>query len=160
MDIDIRPCVAAEVAVLAALEPAGRGFASQAFTNQDEGRSTFLIAWHGQTPCGSCEVTLGVQPALLNLNVGEIVRGQGVGTALIRAAESVVGPSGELSIGVATDNSAARRLYERLGYRTTGACRETTYTYVDDDNREHTVTEIDETLRRTWDPDQASGSDR
>lgn len=152
MDIDVRPCVAAEVAVLAGREPPGRGFAVQAFANQDTGRSTFLVAWHDQSPCGSCEVTRSAQPELLNLNVAEACRGRGVGTALIRAAESVAAAAGELVIGVATDNPAARRLYERLGYRATGGHRETTYTYVDDDNHEHTVTELDETLRKVWVP--------
>lgn len=152
MDIEVRPCVATEVTVLAELEPPGRGFARQAFANQEQGRSIFLVAWLDQSPCGSCEVTLGAQPALLNLNVADARRDRGVGTALIRAAESVVASAGELSVGVAIDNPPARRLYERLGYRSTGVRRESTYTYVDDDSQKHTATELDETLRKVWTP--------
>lgn len=64
---------------------------------------------------------------------------QKVGTALVRAAEAVAGPAGELSIGVGTDNVDALRLYARLGYVSTGCTKTTTYTYVDDDNQAHSL---------------------
>ncbi len=49
-----------------------------------------------------------------------VCRGRGVGTALMGFAESLAAETGAtaLSLIVAEDNDGARRLYERLGYRT------------------------------------------
>jgi RimJ/RimL family protein N-acetyltransferase len=46
------------------------------------------------------------------------LRGRGIGTALIRAAEDSARQlgHGRLSLGVGVDNPQARRLYERLGF--------------------------------------------
>lgn len=150
VEIEVRTCTADEVAVLSGLEPPARGFAAQAYANQVEGRSTFLVAWDGDDPCGSGEVTRGGCPVLANLNVRPESRNRGVGTALVRAAEIVASPAGELSIGVGSDNHDALRLYARLGYVATGHTDTTTYTYIDDENEPHTETEVTETLRTTW----------
>lgn len=45
-------------------------------------------------------------------------RGGGIGTELIRAATEHAGPDGVLELDVLESNAAARRLYERLGFRT------------------------------------------
>lgn len=45
-------------------------------------------------------------------------RGRGIGTELIRAAAEHVGPDGVLELEVLEANAGARRLYERLGFRT------------------------------------------
>lgn len=49
-----------------------------------------------------------------------VCRGRGVGTALMGFAENLAAETGAaaLSLIVAEDNDGARRLYERLGYRT------------------------------------------
>ncbi|WP_328998962.1 GNAT family N-acetyltransferase [Kribbella sp. NBC_00709] len=63
------------------------------------------------------EVQAAADPAEIN-GLHAFVRGEGVGTALIRAAEAVAGDWGRpaIGLGVSPDNPAARRLYERLGY--------------------------------------------
>jgi GNAT superfamily N-acetyltransferase len=45
-------------------------------------------------------------------------RGRGIGTELIRAAVEHVGPDAVLELEVLESNGGARRLYERLGFRT------------------------------------------
>ena len=45
-------------------------------------------------------------------------RGRGIGTELIRAAAEHVGPDGVLELEVLEAHAGARRLYERLGFRT------------------------------------------
>ena len=129
-------------------EPVGRRYASQAYRNQCEGRTTFLTAWRDDEPLGSCEVTNGPHPALVNLNVTPAQRGQGVGTALIDAAERLATTSGELTISVADTNNAAARLYLRLGYAPTGRSTTTSYDFVDDDGVKRHAVEVAEALTK------------
>jgi ribosomal protein S18 acetylase RimI-like enzyme len=55
---------------------------------------------------------------LIAASVAPAVRGQGIGTALMRAAEELVCSRGFAAIvlGAEDSNPRARRLYERLGY--------------------------------------------
>lgn len=73
----------------------------------------------------------------------------GIGTALIERAEELLRERGYTvaTIAVEHDNSGARRLYERLGYR---AIREASraWSYVDPDGRTHKV-DVKEVLLRT-----------
>jgi ribosomal protein S18 acetylase RimI-like enzyme len=87
---------------------------------------TYLVAWEGDVPVGHAHVTwsdtkLGV-PEIQDVFVTQRHRRRGVGTALARAAEELAAGRGQtrisLSFGIA--NEAARRLYERLGYRDAG----------------------------------------
>jgi RimJ/RimL family protein N-acetyltransferase len=57
----------------------------------ERGEATYLVAWHGNSPCGP---------------------------RIIAAAEERAGDLGAHRIGLAVEhgNGAARRLYERLGY--------------------------------------------
>ncbi|MDN5725915.1 MAG: GNAT family N-acetyltransferase [Propionibacteriales bacterium] len=135
---------------MATAEPPTRQFAIQAYAQQLAGHSFFLVAWLDADPIGSCQVSREPRPWLRNLNVSATHRGAGVGSTLVTEAEGLVRDRGELSIGVALDNPSARRLYARLGYLPTGEVTTTTYTYVDDDDQEHTATEIAERLTRTW----------
>ncbi len=59
---------------------------------------------------------------LYALRVRPEVRNLGIGTELVREAEAMLRQRGFLRalISVAKDNQAARRLYERLGYRVFG----------------------------------------
>jgi GNAT superfamily N-acetyltransferase len=63
-------------------------------------------------------------PEINDLNVVERARRRGVGTALIRAAESVVAARGHrvigIGVGLTPDYAAAQRLYPKLGYASDG----------------------------------------
>lgn len=71
------------------------------------------------------------------------MRGQGVGTALIRAAEALAGERGlpRVGLGVAEDNPNAARLYGRLGY-VAGMRYRGSYSYVDAAGVKHDVNEL------------------
>lgn len=84
--------------------------------------STYLIAWDGSTPVGHAHVAwreteLGV-PELQDFFVLPLLRDRGVGTTLVEAAEELIRARGHerASLSVSSENVAARRLYERLGY--------------------------------------------
>ncbi|NLU65973.1 GNAT family N-acetyltransferase [Streptomyces sp. HNM0574] len=102
------------------------------FARHAEGTGTYLVAWYEGVPVGSCEVRwdgcaapeiqaahpgypevngLGVWPGTL--------RSQGIGTALIRAAEERASGRGAagIGLGVEKNNPRAEALYKRLGYR-------------------------------------------
>lgn len=121
------------------------------------GIGTGLVARIGDELAGSLELCWTWPPEVRNVHVVEARRGQGVGTALLaaaeqavwrRAAESSSGDTDELAVQlwVGLENPAARRLYERLGYRLTGERASTTYSYVDDDGSTGTATETEERL--------------
>ncbi len=107
---------------------------------------------------GSAELTFDDPPELQNLSVAPASRGQGLGSALLTYAESLVEQrdpqanhgTRSLVLGVGLENPGAARLYERLGYVRTGHVSTTTYTYIDDDGMEHTATEQDEDLIKKW----------
>jgi GNAT superfamily N-acetyltransferase len=146
--IEVRALAASEVGRLERDEPPGRGFARALWAAQEAGGSTLLVAWDGDVPLGSGQLDLrGDVPELRNLQVQESARGRGIGTAIVRAAEERVG-SGLLTVRVALDNTRARALYERLGYRGTGELTTTTYAYVDDAGVTRQATEKDETLAK------------
>jgi GNAT superfamily N-acetyltransferase len=65
---------------------------------------------------------LGGVPLLTHLEVKERYRDKGIGTALIKAVElRVAGLNRQrIALAVRTDNSNARRLYQRLNYRDWG----------------------------------------
>lgn len=84
------------------------------------------MAWDDSEPVAHAhiswvETTLGV-PEIQDVFVREERRRQGFGTAVTRAAEQAVLARGgtRVSIGAGVGNSAARRLYEKLGYRDSG----------------------------------------
>lgn len=143
----VRLCEATDVAQIAATEPPGAFVAERLFARQERGESLYFVAWHDGAPVGSGEVVLAPRRELRNLHVVDAHRGRGIGTAIIHAAEEASRASGELSVGVGLENPAARRLYERLGYRATGELTTTTYTYVDATG-EHEATETDERLEK------------
>lgn len=143
--IEVRTLGVSDVDVIESFEPAGKGFIRAMWHRQSRGASTLLVAWRAGEPLGSAEVAWAEPTELRNLNVRRVHRGQGVGTALIAAAEKLVGDGRMLSIGVGIDNPRAAALYERLGYCPTGERTTTTYEYVDDSGIRRTATETDET---------------
>ncbi|MFS4505587.1 GNAT family N-acetyltransferase [Clavibacter sp. Sh2141] len=147
--IEVRALAALEVERLEREEPPGRGFVRARRAAQEAGGSVLLVAWDGDRPLGSGQLDVrGAVPELRNLQVEEAARGRGVGTAIIREAERRIGPGGRLTMGVGLDNTRARALYERLGYRGTGETTTTSYAYVDDAGATRQATETDETLAR------------
>lgn len=154
----VRRCTEADVSALEAAEPPGSGYARGAFARQEAGSVDFLVALVDGVPLGSGELTRDDPPELKNLGVEPAARGRGVGTVLIRAAESLVADRcsaagvGEcaLVVGVGLDNPRAAALYERLGYQRSGVLSTTTYSYVDAAGVTQTVTERDEELIKRW----------
>ncbi|GAA1175501.1 GNAT family N-acetyltransferase [Nesterenkonia xinjiangensis] len=118
------------------------------------GIGTGLVALDGETLVGSLELCWTWPPEVRNLHVVEARRMQGIGTALLAAAEAAVRHRGSqegeeelvLQLHVGEGNPSARRLYERLGYRPTGQRTSTRYSSLDDDGTTRTATEIDELL--------------
>lgn len=124
------------------------------FEKQQQGLSTFLVAWSDGIPVGTAQVLwqgctapevrdrfpkcpelngLGVWPPQL--------RSQGIGTAIIRAAETQARRSGHHQIGLGVDdlNHRAAALYLRLGYEETGCRYLDRYHYIDDNGSRHEV---------------------
>lgn len=165
-EIVVRPCRPEDVPGLTALEPPGSVLAETFFARQQAGGVTYLVGWFGVVPAGTgvlvdtAELGSPSRPELKNLHVYERFRGAGVGTAMVREAESIAAAarSTVLVIGVATDNLRARALYERLGYLGTGALVSTTYSYLDDSGAEHTVTEESEYLEKRLCREGSAGS--
>ncbi|MFJ9434617.1 GNAT family N-acetyltransferase [Streptomyces sp. NPDC101490] len=129
---DIRPCRAADVPLLDRHLPAPGAPTRHAdrFARQETGAGAYLVAWrdgvpvgHGQLRrdgCAAPEVRAAVDdcPEFNGLHVRADLRGLGIGTALIRAAEerSLARGHAFLGLGVGHDNPRAAALYARLGY--------------------------------------------
>ena len=147
----IRECTADDVGPLEELSPSG--------LNREHARrlerhlaceETYLVAWcdgalagHGALlwqGCTDAEVRAAFPncPEIYGLGVRSELRGRGIGTALVRAAEDRTWRRGLRRIGISVDvdNERAGRLYERLGYvammRYLGA-----WGYLDDDGTKH-----------------------
>ena len=112
------------------------------------GRSTLLVALRDGEAVGVAQLVHHKIPEICNVGVPEAHRGQGIGTALMSEAEDRARPAGRLRLSVGIDNPAARRLYERLGYRPLGEQITTTYEYVDADGVRRTATETDEIMEK------------
>lgn len=153
--LDIRAATDADVAVLEALWPSGPTRLHQRrFELQEQGLSTYLIAWRGTTPVGSCSIRwsgcaapevrarLGAVPELNGLQVlPPELRGQGIGTAMISFVERAVRSRGipQVGLGVDNENPRAAALYERLGYRDVGCRYLDRYFYLTPDGERHDV---------------------
>jgi ribosomal protein S18 acetylase RimI-like enzyme len=101
----------------------------RAFREQQAGNRFILVAASRDFPVGliiiqlrSTEPTVAdgsTRAYLYSLRVMEMFRGQGIGTRLIREAESLIMDRGFqwTTIAVAKHNQRARRLYEGLDYQ-------------------------------------------
>src|ERR1700683_4437808 len=101
---------------------------------QEEARARYLVAWRGNEPVGHVLVHLRSSSdhgaalrcaELEDLFVRAEARGHGIGAALLAAAEREAAGTGAHRLGLAVSvsnprNDAARRLYERFGYRDVG----------------------------------------
>ena len=78
-----------------------------------------LMARRGGEPCGFLLLhPTGVagSPYIASIATSEAVRGQGVGSALLEAAEQWIPEARHIFLCVSSFNTRARRLYERRGY--------------------------------------------
>jgi RimJ/RimL family protein N-acetyltransferase len=124
------------------------------FERQQRGLSTYLIAWVDDVPvgtgeilwqgCAAPEVTQRYSrcPELNGLAVWPAeLQSQGIGTAVVRAAEARAHERGyhQIGLGVTDDNPRAAALYQRLGYQETGCRYLDRYHHLDDHGHRHDV---------------------
>jgi putative acetyltransferase len=152
----VREATQADLATLERFLPTGQAQVHAShLASAAEGRTSFLVAWEGERPLGTGVVRWdgpvgdvaaaacpGV-PEIAHLHVAEEARGRGAGTALVSRAEDLVRARGHdrCALGVAEENTAAARLYSRLGYRDVGAVDVVSYTWVDETGAAHPTTE-------------------
>jgi ribosomal protein S18 acetylase RimI-like enzyme len=132
-EITIRPCTRDDLPGLEwyGLFSAHREVFRDAFARQERGDNLMLLAVLNGFPVGQAWIDLARHRAasaglLWAVRVYPFLRGMGIGTRLLRAAEEAVRARGYewAEIGVEKSNPRARRLYERLGYRAVGELRE------------------------------------
>ncbi|WP_436842402.1 GNAT family N-acetyltransferase [Streptomyces niveus] len=124
------------------------------FERQQRDLSTFLVAWSDGIPVGTAQILwqgctapeVGERfpgcPELNGLGVWPPrLRSRGIGTAIIRAAETRVRRRGHdlMGLGVDDRNPRAAALYLRLGYRDNDCRYLDRYHYLDDDGSRHEV---------------------
>ncbi|MFI9384618.1 GNAT family N-acetyltransferase [Kutzneria sp. NPDC052558] len=154
--VTIRPCQEQDLVLLRAYipTPGQPDRHDKRFERQQSGRSTFLIAWAGDLPVGAGEILWnGCDapeinqhyldcPELNGLDVWPAeLRSQGIGTAIISAAEDLARQRAchRIGLGVDDHNPRAAALYLRLGYQETGRRYLDRYHYFDDDGIRHEV---------------------
>ncbi len=107
--------------------PAAQHHVRARWQTQGSGDGAYLLARRAGALVGQtmllrhskyAELRAAEDPAEIN-GLDAFVRNEGVGTALVRAAEALAGDWGRawIGLGVGLENDGARRLYERLGYR-------------------------------------------
>ena len=153
----IRECEEQDIESLERHLPTGHNHAHAAhFQRQRDGQWTLLIAWVDEIPCGTCVVnwagptqrdvraTFPDCAELCFLQVPPRARNQGIGTALVAAAEerAIARGMSRVGLGVDTANPDAARLYRRLGYDDTGLTSTTEYTWWDESGVGHDLVEI------------------
>jgi GNAT superfamily N-acetyltransferase len=87
-----------------------------------EDGSFYLVAWDGDEPVGHAHLALTDPPEVQDVEVLERRRGEGIGSALIAAAEHEAAARGcnRLTMTVSEGKPEVRALYARLGYRDAG----------------------------------------
>lgn len=109
----------------AALDPARFDdvLASLPLHRLHQGDGRYLVAWRDGRAVGHVHLTAGAPPQGQDLYVVAEARGEGVGAALLAAAESACRERGDdrLVVEVSVRNERAEALYRRLGYQRTGA---------------------------------------
>jgi len=128
--MDIRPATQSDVDALIASfadAPAAQYHVRDRWVVQQRDEGVFLLAHRDGEIVGQTillrrskygELRADADPAEINA-LQAYVRGQGIGTAIIRAAEAIAAEEWKRSaIGLAVelDNDRARKLYTRLGY--------------------------------------------
>lgn len=119
---------AQELALVAWPDAARQAFVDQQFSLQHRhfvtgcGAAEFLAACRGPTPLGRMYLERAAPVhRLLDIALFAHARGQGIGSALIAAAQRDAAARGaSLRLHVLLHNSDARRLYARLGFEPAG----------------------------------------
>ncbi|MBZ0298972.1 MAG: GNAT family N-acetyltransferase [Anaerolineae bacterium] len=132
-----------------------RDVIQRAYARAEQGEIAFLVADLNGFPVGQvwvdfvrqAEAGVGV---IWALRVLEPLQNLGIGSHLIRAAESAITARRlrTAEIAVSVENLAARRLYERLGYRVIRA-QDERWSYATLDGVLHPVEEREWILRKT-----------
>lgn len=137
-----------DLPTISILDNPGSNVTRAHFARQESGEIYFLVAWLGDTPVGSVEAVRDDTGEIRNLHVLPDARRKGVGTRLIEESEALLRADGrkQTSLGVGSDNAAARRLYARLGYLPTGRWETYAYTFIDDSGDPTEATETSELL--------------
>lgn len=158
--MEIRPCTDQDIPKLSSKWKIHGGVHESHHSGQFTNTTTYLVAWIGEEPLGSGVVQWGgcigtnareefpSAVGFSHLQVRDGFRGQGVGRALIAAAEQLIELEGkhQVAIGVAEDNPRAERLYLSLGYRKTGVVDVSEYSWVSGDGTVHQASELDQLL--------------
>jgi ribosomal protein S18 acetylase RimI-like enzyme len=154
--LTIGDCAADDVDAFEALMPTGGHDAhARHFTAAARGEIAYLVARLDGEPSGSAVIgwagcadpddraALPDVVEISNLHVRPDLRGRGIGSALIAAAEQRAREHGwrRAALGVEVGNVDAARLYARLGYVDTGRRSVARYRYRDADGVTHDVVE-------------------
>ena len=131
-----------------------RDYYQRTYQDHLAGRRLMLVADLNNFPVG--QVWLDVTPVeyayLYSLRVMEPLQGLGVGSRLMTSAETLARSYGyrQIQLAVEKTNAAARRLYERLGFRVFSQ-RVDVWSYTDHHGETHWVQEDVYGMRKTLD---------
>ena len=137
LDVRVRLCVEDDLPQLEwfGLFTEHREIIESAFARQARGDNLMLLAELNRFPIGQVWIDLAKRryrecALLWAMRVLPPLQGQGIGSRLLRSAERVIRARGfpAVEVGAERSNPAARRFYERQGYRVIGAEQET-YSY-------------------------------
>lgn len=125
--VEIRACTADDLPSLEwhGLFASERHVIREAYERQARGQGLMLLAVAGGFPAGQAWIDFAARPGergvavIWAVRVYPSLRGAGIGTRLMAAAEEAIRGRGfrVAELGVEKDNPRARTLYERLGYR-------------------------------------------
>jgi GNAT superfamily N-acetyltransferase len=171
-DVRIEPCQTEHLDLLEAGMPSGPSrFHHRRLARQEQGVSTYLIAWIDDVPHGHAEVrwdggnaaeVTSRFPSCVMISALDVwpapIRSHGLGTALIREAEQQAQIRGfrRIGLGVADDNPRAAALYLRLGYEESGCHYSDQYEVVDVTGTRRVITEPCRVLVRELPASQTS----
>ncbi|HVT76592.1 MAG TPA: GNAT family N-acetyltransferase [Acidimicrobiales bacterium] len=125
--IDVRPATESDLLRLIARDPANEQFERNRYEAQQRGEALLLVAWDGDELRGRVRFRFFSKYVEVLDALGEFAEinaldawptGTGVGTRIIEECEKLAQARGDkmIGIGVLVTNTAARRLYDRLGY--------------------------------------------
>lgn len=131
--IEIKLCSEADLAMLNKAIPAP-GYHEKRFAMQQYGKGSYLLAWQNGVPVGHLLIKWEGSGPQVNEHLADVPelnaigvwppqrRSQGIGRQLIDKAEAMVREKGfkRVALAVETDNSRAKELYEKLGYKDWG----------------------------------------
>jgi len=84
----------------------------------NQGDGTYLVAWMDGNPVGHVYVTHATTPEIQDLEVRREHRKQGIGSALVAAAEQFAESrqATQITLEVSAEDESTQRLYAELGY--------------------------------------------